>query len=172
MDTHQFRTLPGLTPSAHLAPLPVTAHRLAFSQRNGKVCHKPSFSPAKSPLYVPKQRARAGSITQRTLGILPHPHRLAGSSPQLRAGHCPEALGSSAVPVLSTGPPVQYFNYTAWRLSLPLCRTWILFNRPIPLCTPDPKLDTLHGPGEAASNLITSALESAHLGKRRQTHPL
>lgn len=63
-------------------------------------------------------------------------------------------------------------NYAALRVSLLfLGRTWILFNGPVPLYTPDPKLDTLPGPGEASSKLITSALESSYLGKRRRTHP-
>lgn len=52
-----------------------------------------------------------------------------------------------------------------------LVRKWILLNGPASLHTPDPKLDTLHGPGEASSKLITSTLGSSHLGKRRQTHP-
>ena len=47
-----------------------------------------------------------------------------------------------------------------------LVRKWILLNGPASPHIPDPKLDTLHGSGEASSTLITSTLGSSHLGKR------
>lgn len=103
------------TPSATLSPRTVTAHRLAFSHKNGKVCPRPSFSSA----FLCSRHGQE-VITQKTGHwgwCCPHPlARLAhctglGPGLCLRAGRCPRPWAPEQSPYPPMGLKFSILHY-------------------------------------------------------------